>query len=148
MPALDEDESRIGDYVRQYHRATRWLTALEILHKVWGYLCLMAAAATVGIALFDMSRATRRGFSPRPSTFGWLLAGLAGLAYVGLTFYSAHLIERRTRRAFSLAWAAAHAVTVVALPLALLTWVGLTRGFVREIYGDRPSTFPSPRQRI
>jgi hypothetical protein len=138
----DDDEIPLAGYVRRYQRGTRWLTALEIVHKVWGYLCLLVAVTTVGMAILDMSRATRRGSTPHPSTFGWLFAGLAGLLYVGLTFYSTHLIEHRKGRAFSLAWGAAHALTVVGLPLALLTWLGLTRASVRELYGDSPPNFP------
>ena len=71
---------------------------------------------------------------------------IVGLAYGAGTVYSGRLIERRSRRGFSLAWAAAHLFTVVGVPLALMTWAVLSLPSVRELYdGSAPSFEPRMR---
>ena len=77
---------------------------------------------------------------------GGLVFTIAGLAYGVGTVYSGRQIDRRTRRRFSQAWAAAHLFTVVGVPLALLTCAVLSLPSVRELYDGSAPPF-EPRMR-
>jgi hypothetical protein len=60
--------------------------------------------------------------------------GLVCIAYAVGTWYSAVCLRRHIRREFSTRWAWAHVITVVATPLALLTWLVLSRESVKQVY--------------
>jgi MFS family permease len=131
---------------RRQQRAGAALTILSAFHY------LLAAPAFLIFGMWFFAAAAK--MVQRMGNWGvvspWDLQGLlfaiAGLAYGVGTVYSGRLIDRRTGRRFSLAWAAAHLFTVVGVPLALLTWAALFLPSVRELYDGSALPF-EPRMR-
>jgi MFS family permease len=131
---------------RRQQRAGAALTLVSALHY------LLAVLAFLIFALWFFSAAAK--MVERMGNWGvfssWDLGGLvftiAGLAYGVGTVYAGRQIDRRTRRRFSQAWAAAHLFTVVGVPLALLTWAVLSLPSVRELYDGSAPPF-EPRMR-
>jgi hypothetical protein len=113
------------------------LTLLEWLHYLAGILAVL-----IGGLVFVLPAAV--GMVARYGQFGVLptdylnrlVFGLFGIAYGVGSCYSASRIGRRMRREFSLRWAFTHVLTVIGAPLALLTWLVLTRESIRQAYAS------------
>lgn len=113
----------------------KWLAWLEGLHF---------AAATVALLWFglpyfvtslgQMSERFRQVGVVTTDQLNRAALGLICIAYAVGTWYSASCLRRHVRREFSVRWAWAHVVTVVGMPLALLTWLVLTRESVKQVY--------------
>jgi hypothetical protein len=138
-------EDPIAVDARRHRRAQNSLIVLDLLHKVWGGIALLLGGTMFFFNLRQIIREIRRSNAVPLDEVGWMALGAIFILYALITFVSAHLIERRKARMFSLAWGIAHGLTIVGLPLALVTWLILRRDVVLEAYGDRPSTF-QPRR--
>lgn len=131
---------------RRLRRARLLLGLVETIHYI------VAAPAFLFFGLFLIGAASSA--MERLANWGvvswWDVRGLvvpvAGLAYGAGTVYSARLMDRRTRRGVSLAWATTHLLTVIFLPVALLTWAVLSLPSVRELYDGSALPF-EPRLR-
>ena len=126
---------------RRARRARAALSLAEVLHYVLGTLGLIVSVPILGGGITNLL-----GGVGRWGVVSWrdadrCLTGLLIVAYAWLTLRSASRMGRRRGRTFSLRWAAAHAVTIVALPLAFLTWLVLTRESVKELYESRVLPF-------
>ena len=131
---------------RRQQRAGAALTLLAAFH----YLLAAPAFLVFGLWFFSAAAKMIQRLGNWGVVSSWDVRGLlftiAGLAYGVGTVYSGKLIDRRTRRGFSLVWAGAHLFTVVGVPLALLTWAALSLPSVRELYDGSSPPF-EPRMR-
>jgi MFS family permease len=140
----------VPDPVEYLHRRQQRAAAALTLLSAFHYLLAVPAFLIFGIWFFSAAAKMVQRMGTWGVVSSWDLRGLlftiAGLAYGVGTVYSGRLIDRRTRRGFSLAWAAAHLLTVVGIPLALLTWAALSLPSVRELYDGSALPF-EPRMR-
>ena len=128
-------------FERRHRRARALLLLVEVLHYVVGVFGVLACLPLLLGGLSDLL-----GRVGQWGVVAWhdvdrCLTGLAVLAYGILTLRSASLMGRRKHRRFSAWWALAHVPTVLALPLALLTWLVLSRPPVKELYESRVLPF-------
>jgi len=137
-----------GPSSNPYRRALRALLLVEVLH----YLAGIAAFIPGGVLLlsggFEFLRGVGQGIVQWRDVDKCLTA-LAVLAYGTLTCRSASFMGWPKKRQFSLYWAWAHVIVVPALPLALLTWLVLSRRSVKQLYESRivpfePLMLPPP----
>jgi hypothetical protein len=80
---------------------------------------------------------------------GYLFASVGGMIVLtgwtvgGLTVYAGRCIQRRTRRAFTLAIAALNCINCMFMPvgaiLCAFSFMVLTRESVRKLYGSSPA---------
>ena len=134
---------------RRARRVRFWLSLVEAAHHVWGGTIGVAAAlVSFGAVVRILERFGNWGVLSK-----WdvdrLVWPLALLTYCALTVRFGLYIGKRTAWRSTIKWSALHALTVIGLPLALFTWLVLTRESVKEAYRDavpsfEPRLFPPP----
>ena len=134
---------------RRSRRAGIWLALVEASHYVWaGLVSTMGLAILVGPVLMILQRLGNWGVVSKWDVYR-ALPGLAVMAYVGMTICVGRCIGRRTHRRLTLFWQVAHLLTVLGIPVALMTWLTLTRRAVRDAYESvvlpfEPRMLPPP----
>ena len=123
-----------------YRRARAAMTVVEVLHYLAAVLAFLPGAVLLLSGLFELLSGVGQGVVVWRDVDKCLTA-LVFIAYGVFTARSAYMMGRLRRRGFSVKWAWAHAVTLVALPLALATWVVLSRRSVKELYESRIMPF-------
>jgi hypothetical protein len=129
-------------------RARAAMTVVEVLHYLMAVLAFLPGGVLLLSGLFDLLNRLGQGLVVWRDVDKCLTA-LVFIVYGAFTVRSASMMGRLRRREFSVYWAWAHAVTIAALPLALVTWLVLSRRSVKELYASRimpfePLVLPPP----
>ena len=129
-------------------RARAALTLVEVLHYLTGVAAFIPGGILLLSGALEFLRGVGQGAVPWRDVDKCLTA-LAFVAYSTLTIRSAWFMGQLRQRQFSVYWAWAHVVVLPALPLALLTWLVLSRRSVKQLYESRivpfePLVLPPP----
>jgi hypothetical protein len=121
-----------------------YLTVLEDAHYGVG-VAVMALGSLylllpVGWLLRELANASVP--MPRGAWLAQLVAGFGVVALGAMTFRSGRWVGRRVRRGSSMAWAGVLCLTGFGAPLAVATWVCLTRLAARAAYRARQDGVP------